>query len=142
MRVSQVNGVDTMNWLTQRGVSAMLPATDALAGIAPETVRVFVVRLMAESTWGFKVGMWVSALMWLITPIFTVFAPLPAVLLPAGLADRHASRMARHRLYLVRQCAGLLKLVAGMAWAIDPDVRERMTLPPLADDPGEWMKAS
>jgi hypothetical protein len=70
-----------------------------------------------------------------------VFVPVPAFLLPAGMRDRHARKIAGTSFYLVRQSIFLLKLAAGLCWGAHPEVRKRFALPPLPDDPGTWKTA-
>ncbi|MEW6432775.1 MAG: hypothetical protein AB1730_14820 [Myxococcota bacterium] len=48
-------------------------------------------------------GAVLGALVLHFTPLFTVFVPLPAFLLPAGLRDTHASRISGTQVYPVRQ---------------------------------------
>jgi hypothetical protein len=84
------------------------------------------------------IGVVIGSIVFHATPIFTVYWPLPAFLLPAKLADRHASKISGTRVYLVRQLIFLLKIPAGLAWGAHPDVRRSFALPPLAADPGTW----
>jgi hypothetical protein len=73
--------------------------------------------------------------------LFTVFVPLPAFLLPAKLADKHAERVTSTDVYLVRQAVFLVKLCAGLAWGADPQVRKRFAMAPLEQDPGTWRQS-
>lgn len=98
----------------------------------------FLRRFRRESPALIWLGTVAGALVFHLTPLFTVFVPLPAFLLPAALADRHASRIASTNVYLVRQAIFLVKLAAGLCWGADADVRRRLALQPLPADPGTW----
>ena len=79
-----------------------------------------------------------AVLIWLVSPLFTVFVPLPAVWLPARLRHAHTDRLTSTSFYLVRQISLVLKQVAGMAWGQDPEVRAAYGMKPYPEDPGTW----
>lgn len=83
---------------------------------------------------GIALGGWVYAL----TPILTVYVPLPAFLLPRALREKHAQRIVASRLYLIRQAVFLVRLAAGLCWGRDPEVRARFALAPYPPDPGTY----
>ena len=79
-----------------------------------------------------------GALAYHFSPALTIKVPLPAFLLPASLADKHANRVATTDIYLLRQAILLVKLPAGMLWGAHPAVRSKLGLEPLEADPGTW----
>ena len=100
---------------------------DCDVGPSLETFR----REAPATVW---LGVVVGALVSHLTPLFTVFIPLPASWLQPGVRDRHASRIASTNLYLVRQAIFVLKLLAGMCWGGHPSVRAKLSMPPLPTD--------
>jgi hypothetical protein len=124
--------------LLRFAVAAMLPGSDRFPSSAELGLGPFVARFLRETSWAMWLGCVASAAAFMALPVLTIFVPLPAVLLPARLLDRHAAAMADHRIYLVRQSAFLLKMVAGLHWGAHPEVRQRLGLAPYAADPGTW----
>lgn len=127
-----------MLFFVRSALVALYPRTADLPGIADTDVDGFLRRFRAEATPLVWIGVLASTLLFHLTPLFTVFLPLPAFLLPESLRDRHADRIASSSLYLVRQAVFLLKLPGGLCWGAHPSVRERFALPAYAADPGTW----
>ena len=128
-----------MGWLTLRALDAVLPGRQGCPGLAASSRGPAVVaELRREAPFEMRLVLNLAVLLWLLTPIFTVFIPLPAVFLPSKLKHRHTDAITTTRLYLVRQIALLLKQVAGIAWGQDPEVRKAYGLAPYGADPGTW----
>jgi hypothetical protein len=125
-------------WLVYSAVVILYPRTELLIGAVDCDMAVFLERFRREASPMLWLGVVAGALLFHVTPLFTVFVPLPAFLLSARLADLHAERISNSRIYLLRQSIFLVKLAAGFAWGAHPDVRARFALPPLAPDPGTW----
>ena len=125
-------------WLVYTAVLILYPRTVLLPGAADCDMQAFLERFRREASPLLWLGVVAGAVLFHVTPIFTVHVPLPAFLLSDRLADRHAERIANSPIYLVRQSIFLVKLAAGFRWGAHPDVRARFALPPLADDPGTW----
>jgi hypothetical protein len=129
-----------VRWLIQHAMCALYPRTDALPGMEDADVAGFLARYRRESTTLMWIGLVMGTLMFVWTPLLTVFLPVPSFLLPKGLLDRHAHRVTGTRVYLVRQSIFLVKLAAGLCWGQHPDVRAKMALAPYPDDPGSWRR--
>ena len=86
----------------------------------------------------FRISFYLSAWVLVISPMITVYVPLPAFLLPKSLLDSHVMKMSRSRLYGIRQALLMVKTVAGMCWGADPHVRKALGLNPYGQDPGTW----
>jgi hypothetical protein len=127
-----------MYWLVRSAMVALYPRTEAFPGIEDLELDAFLRKFRAESPWLMWVGVLAGALVFHLTPLFTVFVPLPAFLLPRGLRDRHAHRISSTQHYLPRQALFLIKMPAGLLWGADPKVRAHFALPPLPADPGTW----
>lgn len=117
----------------------MMPRSEEMPGAAdaghlPDTTR----TLLRESSWLMWLGLVGGAVGFLMSPVTTVYWPLPSLLLPRAVLIRHAERYASHRQYHLRQSATLLKLVAAFALARDPAARVRLGLDPWQPDPGGW----
>jgi hypothetical protein len=125
-------------WLVYTAVVVLYPRTALLPGADDCDMRAFLERFRREASPLLWLGVVAGAVLFHVTPIFTVFVPLPAFLLRDDVADRHADRISNTPIYLVRQSIFLVKLAGGFAWGAHPDVRARFALPPLAADPGTW----
>ena len=78
------------------------------------------------------------AVLYQLTPLFTVWRPVPAAWLDDDARDRHAHALAKSPVYLVRQIAFLLKMFAGLCWGGDPQVRRQLAVEPLSGSAGGW----
>lgn len=130
-----------MLWLLRSAILIIYPRTAGLPGAADIALDAHLEKFRAESPFLIWLGTVVGALVFHFTPLFTVFVPLPAFLLPAKLADKHAERVTSTDVYLVRQAVFLVKLCAGLAWGADPQVRKRFAMAPLEQDPGTWRQS-
>ena len=119
----------------------LYPRTDAFPGLEDTGIDAFLVRFRRESTTLIWVGVLLGSVVFHWSPLLTVFVPLPAFFLPAKLREKHASRLLGSRIYLLRQAAFLVKLVAGLCWGADPVVRAKLGLPVMDADPGTWRQA-
>lgn len=124
--------------LVRSALVALYPKSGELPGVADTGVDAFLERFSAEAPAIVWIGVVGSALLFHLTPLFTVFVPLPAFLLPERLRDVHAERIASSSIYLVRQSIFLLKLPAALCWGADAAVRARFALPAYRPDPGTW----
>lgn len=127
-----------MTWLLRNAIAALYPRTATLPGIEDCGLDAYLAKFRAESTTLVWLGAVAGALVFQLTPIFYVFVPLPAFLLPAAVRERHAQRVATTDVYLIRQAIFMVKFVAGLCWGADPKVRAAFALPPLPPDPGTW----
>ncbi len=127
-----------MLWLIRAALLILYPRTDALPGLADTRLDDFLRQFRREAPGLMWVGVFAGALLFHLTPLFTVGVPLPAFWLPRALADRHATRITQSNVYLVRQAVFLVKLVGGLAWGTDPEVRQRLGLTALPPEPSRW----
>ncbi len=127
-----------MKFLVRSALCAIIPPSDTLPGLIDMDVDGYIDKLRKDTTVLYWVGIILSALLFTILPVITVWIPLPAFLLPERLRDRHASKMMAHPLYPVRQAAYMLRLTAGMCWGADERVRARFQMAPYPKDPGTW----
>ena len=130
-----------MIWFVRSAMCALYPRTDERPGLEDCGITEFLVRFRRETTFLMWLGVLAGAWVFHFTPLFTVFVPLPAFLLPRGLRDKHASRITGAGVYLVRQAIFLLKLPAGLCWGGHPEVRAKFALPAYPPDPGSWRTA-
>lgn len=127
-----------MLWLVRAALLILYPRIDGLPGLADTRLDEFLERFRREAPALMWVGVIAGALVFHLTPLFTVGVPLPAFWLPRATADRHAARLTQTPLYLVRQAVFLVKLVGGLAWGTDPEVRQRLGLTALPPEPPRW----
>jgi hypothetical protein len=116
----------------------MYPRTEGLPGAEDCGIDEFLVRFRADTPFLMWLGVVLGAVVFHLTPILTVFVPLPAFLLPASLRDKHAYRVTTGGFYLTRQAVFLVKLAAGLCWGGHPEVRKRFALPENPADPDRW----
>jgi len=127
-----------VNWFIQHAMEAFYPRTETLPGIADTDVAGFLKRYRSDATRLMWLGLVVGTLLFVWTPILTVYWPLPSFLLPKKVLDRHAHRVTSSRLYLLRQAVFLVKLAAGLCWGSHPAVRAKFGMAPYDADPGTW----
>ena len=120
---------------------ALYPRTAALPGIEDTCVSDFLRRYRREAPLMMWLGLVGGAFVFIVTPVLTVYRPLPSFLLSAETLDRHADRCTGLRSYYLRQAIFLIKLAAGLCWASHPDVRGAFGMSPYAPDPGTWREA-
>lgn len=85
-----------------------------------------------------RFGLIAGSALVMVSPLATVGVPLPATALSQDRRDEHIYKLSMHRLYPIRQAAFLVKMVAGLAWGQDPDVRRDCGVVIEGDDPGTW----
>jgi hypothetical protein len=122
----------------KHAVRALYPRTEWFPGIEDTGLDTFVPRYLRETSPLMKLGVAAGLLVFVWTPLLTVYLPLPSFLLPRRLLDRHADRISTHPIYVLRSAMLLLKVVAGLCWGAHPEVRARLGMPPLPPDPDEW----
>ena len=127
-----------MLWLLRSAIVMTYPRTLSLPGIEDYGLDEHLATFKREAPLLIWLGTVAGATLFHLTPLLTVYVPLPAFLLPARLKDRHAQRITGTRFYLLRQAIFLVKLCAGFCWGADPAVRKRLGLPSLGKDPGTW----
>ncbi len=127
-----------MTPLVRSAIVLLYPRTDLLPGAEDCDLDRFLARFRRESTTLVWLGVVLGAVVFHLSPVFTVHVPLPAFLLSPDLADRHAERISNSHVYLVRQTIFLVKFAAGLAWGAHPSVRARFALAPMPADPGTW----
>ena len=119
-------------------LSALYPRTEHFPGIADTDLDGFLRRFRHDASGLLRLGVYAAMVLFVITPLLTVYVPLPSFLLPRSMLDRHADRIATFPAYPLRSLILVLKLVAGLCWGAHPAVRERLGLPPLPPDPQGW----
>lgn len=119
----------------------MMPRSDALPGIEDTDVDGFLRRMRREADWLYWLGLVIGAVVFVVTPIITVWVPLPAFFLPRKLLERHADRIVGSRIYMFRNAVFLVRLSAGMCWGADTAVRARFALAPYGPDPGTFRQS-
>jgi len=124
--------------LIEHVMVALYPRTEELPGVADTEPRAFLERYREESPFLIWLGLVAGTFAFVLSPILTVYWPLPSFLLPRETLDRHAHRVTTTRVYLLRQAVFLVKMAAGMCWAQHPSVRERFAMAPYPADPGTW----
>lgn len=115
-----------------------MPSVDGMKGIEATDLSAFLKELRRDAPFNIRLGLFLSTWIYLLTPIFTVWLPLPAFLLTEKLRDKHTNRFSTHRFYLIRSCALMIKMMAGMCWGRDPEVRKALGCDELPEDPGTW----
>src|SRR5690349_16314354 len=109
-----------MTWLVRAAIVMLYPRVGDWPGAEDCDLDEFLERFRRETTALMWLGVVLGAIVFQLTPIVTVFVPLPASLLSEGLKNRHAERVATTNVYLLRQAIFLVKLVAGLAWGGHP----------------------
>ena len=116
----------------------MLPNHPHLVGAAETGLEDYIREFMAETNWMTWIGVVASSIVFMLTPVLTIGYPVPAILLSAKSLDKHAHRLASHRIYLLRQSTFIVKMLAGFCWGSSPQIRQQFNLTPYPPDPGTW----
>lgn len=116
----------------------LMPAVDGLPGVADTDIDAFLAQVRRETTGTVWLGLVMGALSYVCSPILTVYVPLPTLLLPASLRNRHAEAALSETPYLLRQTMFLLKMYACMCWGQHPRVRAQLGVAPYPIDPGTF----
>ena len=130
-----------MIWLIHHAMSDIMPPQGDMPGVAQTGLHEFLARLYRETTFLTWIGLVAGAVVFALTPVLTVYVPLPSFLLPASLRDKHADRICGSRIYLLRQAVFLLKMYACMCWGQHPEVRKKLHVHPYPEDPGTFRTA-
>lgn len=136
--VRPLPGDQVLIWLIKHAMAAMMPRSAELPGILDTDLDGFLRRMHEDADALYWTGLVMSAVVYAISPLLTVFVPLPSFLLPAKLRALHTERLLSHPLYLLRQAGYLVRLSAGMCWGADPTVRAKFALAPYPADPGTF----
>ena len=115
-----------------------MPTVPGLKGVGESNLASFLRLFLRESPLLIRVGLYASAVAFVLSPILTIYLPLPSFLLSKKMREIHAQRASAHSLYMLRQSMFFLKMVAGMCWGQDSGVREKMGLEALEGDPGSF----
>ena len=99
-----------MSWFTRFAIQAIYPSTEALPGVSETELRPFLKDLKANAPPLMRIGLMAATFVFMITPILTVYLPVPAFFLRGKLLERHASKLLSHRSYVLRQIVYLLKI--------------------------------
>ncbi len=124
-----------MQWLVKRAALAFYPRTVALPGAGDCALDEQLLQLRKEGPPILWLSLVFGAVLFMLTPLFTLGVPLPAFLLPPSWLDKHASRLSTTRFYLLRQAMLGLKFAASLAWGRDAEVRRALGIAPYAEDP-------
>ncbi|MFK7928623.1 MAG: hypothetical protein AB8H79_10580 [Myxococcota bacterium] len=110
--------------LVRHSLAALYPRVGGTAGVDETGIDSFLDRLYAEAPPLIWWGLVAASLAYQCSPVLTVYRPLPAAWLRPIMADTHADRACRTRVYVLRQACFLLKTFGGMCWGADPEVRK------------------
>jgi hypothetical protein len=124
--------------MIKQAMYPLFPRSSQLPGLVDTDLDAFLRRLRREADVVFWTGLWLGALVFTCTPLITLGVPLPAFLLPRRLLERHTARIIVHPVYVLRQALSVVRLIAGLCWAADPNVRACFALAPHPADPGTF----
>jgi hypothetical protein len=128
-------------WIVKFAMCTMMPRSDTLPGIGDTDVDEFLRRMKREADPLYWLGLVVGGIVFMLSPLLTVYLPLPAFFLPKALLARHSDRILSHRIYVLRQAVFLVRLSAGMCWGADEKVRSHFALAPYPPDPGTFRQS-
>jgi fumarate reductase subunit D len=129
-------------WLIKFAMCTMMPRSDALPGIGDTDLDGFLRKMKRDADPLYWLGLAVGAVVFAVSPLLTVYLPVPAFFLPHGLLEKHCERILSSRIYLLRQAVFLVRLSAGMCWGADEKVRALFALAPYPPDPGTFRPSS
>ena len=116
----------------------LMPSGGRLKGVEETDMDGFLRNFGREAPLLMRIGLVGSILLFAFGPLLTICVPLPAFWLPKTLLEKHTQRMCDHPIYLIRMSTYLVKMIAGICWGMDPEVRIALKTKPLEPDPGTW----
>ena len=131
-----------MGWFIRFAMRALMPGIPGLKGLDDAALKPFLRRYFSEAPAILRLGLHASTWVFLLTPLFTVYLPIPAFFLRGSLLERHAQKSAAHPWYLIRSATMTIKMVGGLCWGADPEIRESLGVAPYPPDPGTWREGS
>lgn len=127
-----------LTWLLRVAMRDLMPPTGSLPGIENAGLDTYVRQVRQEAEWSTLATLVLGAFVVVVSPILTVYLPLPSVWLPARLRERHIEKICATPFYLPRQAVFLLKMYACFCWGQDPQVRALFALKPYPPDPATF----
>jgi len=127
---------NTLSYFTRNALTATLPGNLVLPGLAATQLDEFLKDFKREASPLLRLGLWASVVLYHLGPLLTLYIPLPVLLLPRRLRERHLEKLCGHPWYPVRSLAFNLKMIAGLCWGRDPAVRACFGMTALPLDPG------
>lgn len=119
-------------------MNALYPRTGDLPGVADLDPDTYAGKVLGDLPWLMWFGVVGGIAVFVLTPVFTVYRPVPSFLLSEAKLDEHAETVAGHPNYTIRQALFLLKMVAALHWGSHPRVLEHFALPAYPPDPDSW----
>ena len=120
-------------------MGAMYPRSGDLPGLSElDPDRYVREELLVDVRGVMRVGILGATLAFVLLPVWTIWVPLPSTMLSDEQLDRHAANMANSDVYLIRNAAMLVKMVAGFHWARHARVRKAWALEAYPEDPDTW----
>lgn len=127
-----------MRTLLLHSLGALYPRVEGLPGFLDTRPEPYLDRFLAEVSWLMWLGVVAGTAVFVLSPVLTVYRPVPSFLLSQATLERHAELVTDHPLYYVRNAVFVLKMVAGLHWAAVPEVRAAWHLAPYRPDPEAW----
>ncbi len=127
--------------LTAWTFARIFPTTAGLPGLDAIDARPLIRQLTAEAPFTIRATLWVSVLLFQVTPLLTLGIPLPARWLSDARVDEHAQRLSVSNVYLLRQIMLMLKTIGGLCWGAAPEVRQKLSMPMYEADSGRWRQS-
>lgn len=117
-----------------RVLSVTFPPGRNMPGLDRNHTYALLRIMRKEAPWKLRLAFYGSVFLFLVTPILTVHRPVPALWLSSHTLDRHACKLAGHSNYWIRQSMVMLKVVGGMMWGGDPEIRRSLGWEPYTPD--------
>ncbi len=137
-RIAARDTVHFMRWLTKQAMELVMPSGGRLKGIGETDMDGFLDAWEADAPAAFRWGLVAGSALVMASPVLTIGVPLPANALSPRKRDEHIYKLSMHPVYMVRQVSFIVKMVAGLAWGQDPDIRRDCGVVAQGDDPGTW----
>jgi len=111
------------------------PRFGDLPGLQRPATLIFLRKLFADSPLLIRLALSASTVVFILSPVITIFVPLPAFLLPRKMCDAHAHKLATHPIYILRGVMLMIKTIGGLQWGADVAVRAKLAMQPYPSDP-------
>jgi len=129
-----------MRKITIFAMNEVMPRHGDMPGIADTQADTFLNDFGKHAHPIMRIGFMLAVWIYVLSPVFTVYIPLPAFWLSANKREQHMRKYSGSRSFVFSQLWMLQKMIAGLCWGTDPKVRAYFSYPPLDAEPGHFHK--
>ncbi len=129
-----------MKSVTIFAMNEVMPPHDGMPGIIDTNAEAFLKEFKKNAHPIMRLGFWASVWVYVLSPVFTVYIPLPAFLLSEKKRFQHMEIYSNSHSFVFSQLWLLQKMITGMCWGMDDKVRAYYGYQPYSPELGDFRK--